>query len=189
LKANTKSKNLKEDKNGYAMAVGGLVALLVAIVVGVLVYWNVSGNMPAMTEQTERFTGYTVATKTGAVWSATGSNASYQNITLNYVPNGASNSSITLVCYNATGGETSAPAVTINNRQITIPASPSNVIGTPLTYSQINVTYTPKIYDDSAYTNTQATTVFNLLPIIAIVVVGGILIGLVVAFGGGGRKR
>jgi len=89
MKAN---RSFREDKNGYARAVGGLVALLITIIVGILVYWQISGG------------------------------------------------------------------ITLNND--TANTSRDNV-------------------------NTTATTTFNLLPIIAIVVVGGILIGLVIAFGGG----
>jgi len=85
-------RKLLGNKHGYARAVGGLVALLITIIVGILVYWQISG-------------GITLTTDTA--------NTSRDNV------------------------------------------------------------------------NTTATTVFQLLPIIAIVVVGGILIGLVIAFGGG----
>jgi len=92
MKANKTIRGLKENKSGYAQAVGGLVALLIIIIVGIMVYWSISG-------------GITLTSDTA--------NTSRDNV------------------------------------------------------------------------NTTATTVFNLLPIIAIVVVGGILIGLVIAFGGG----
>ena len=90
MKANMKFRELKDDNKGYAKAVGGLVALLITIIVGILVYWQISG-------------GITLTSDTA--------NTSRDNV------------------------------------------------------------------------NTTATTVFQLLPIIAIVVVGMILIGLVVKFG------
>lgn len=94
MKSNQSNK-LKADEHGYAAAVGGLVALLVTIIVGILVYWQISGSITLTTDA---------------------ANTSRDNV------------------------------------------------------------------------NTTASTVFSLLPIIAIVVVGGILIGIVMAFGGGRRK-
>jgi len=85
-------RKLLKNKHGYARAVGGLVALLITIIVGILVYWQISGSITLTTDT---------------------ANTSRDNV------------------------------------------------------------------------NSTATTVFQLLPIIAIVVVGGILIGLVIAFGGG----
>ena len=92
MKAN---KKFVENKDGYARAIGGLVALLITIIVGIMVYWQISGSL-------------------------------------------------------------------------TLPNDTANT-------SRDNV-------------NTTAGTVFNLLPIVAIVIVGGILIGLVIAFGGGGKQ-
>ena len=92
------AEGLKKSDNAYARMVGGLVALLITIIVGILVYWQISG-------------GITLTSDTA---------------------------------------NTSRDGV-----------------------------------------NTMATTVFGLLPIIAIVVIGSILIGLVIGFGGtsGGRRR
>ena len=92
MKAN---KKFVENEDGYARAIGGLVALLITIIVGIMVYWQISGSL-------------------------------------------------------------------------TLPNDTANT-------SRDNV-------------NTTAGTVFNLLPIVAIVIVGGILIGLVIAFGGGGKQ-
>jgi len=83
-------KKFLKNKAGYAAMVGGLVALLITIIVGILVYWQISGSITLTTDS----------------------------------------------------ANTSRDAV-----------------------------------------NTTAGTVFNLLPIIAIVVIGSIMIGLVVGFG------
>ena len=44
MKANQKFKDIKQDNSGYTKIVGGLVALLLIILVGNLVYWEVSDN-------------------------------------------------------------------------------------------------------------------------------------------------
>ena len=92
MKANKKCLGLVEDKSAYTKIVGGLVALLLMIIIGVLVFWEV-------------------------------------------------NDSITL---------DSAEANTSRNE-----------------------------------TTDMASTVFSLLPIIALVVVASIIIGVIVGFGGG----
>jgi len=182
MKAN-KSTRIKQNNNGYAEIISGLLVLLIAIIIGILIFWSVSPNMPGnVASRTEYFTGYTLPT--GPAHTG-GSNYSAQVITLDYVPNGASNSSVAVVCYNSTGKTTSSPTVTIKNTKITIPAAGSNIATPPLGYDQINVTYTPMIYDDVAVTETNADTVFDLLPIIAIVVIGSIMIGLIIGFGKG----
>jgi len=88
--------DFKKAQGGYAKVVGGLVALLITIIVGILIYWQISGGITLTTD----------------------------------------------------AANTSRDGV-----------------------------------------NTMATTVFGLLPIVAIVVVGGILISLVIGFGGSGRGR
>ena len=102
MKANARFKAIKDDNKAYAKAVGGLVALLIIIIVGIMVYWSISDGIN---------------------------------------PN--------------------------------------------LTYTNSNNASNAQINTSVSGADTTATTIFNLLPIIAIVVVGGILIGLVIAFGGG----
>ena len=92
MKANRIFK-LKDNNSAYARMVGGLVALLITIIIGVLVYWSIS------------------------------------------------------------------PAITLTNDEAN---------------------------DSRNVTDTTASTVFGLLPIIGIVAVGGIMIGVVMRFGGGG---
>lgn len=45
MKANQKIKNLKQDNAGYTKVVGGLVALLLTIIVGVMVFWETSDSI------------------------------------------------------------------------------------------------------------------------------------------------
>lgn len=42
MKANQKFKSLRQDEGGYQKIVAGLVALLLTILIGVMVYWEVS---------------------------------------------------------------------------------------------------------------------------------------------------
>ena len=41
-------KLLKMDENGFAQAVGGVVAILISIIVGILVYYKIVGSMPTL---------------------------------------------------------------------------------------------------------------------------------------------
>jgi len=45
MKANRLVKNLKNDQKGYVKVVGGLVALLLMIIVGIMVYWETSDSI------------------------------------------------------------------------------------------------------------------------------------------------
>lgn len=178
MKANRKLVNDNTAVN--AAMVGGLVAFLIAIIVGVLVFWNISTVTPGTTATvTDTFTGYTLPTGTHHTG---GSNDTAQVVTLTYVPSSTANSSILLVCYNSTAKTQCAPTVTTANTKVTIPAAVAGAL--PLGYDQVNVTYVTKIYTESAGTRTMANTVFALLPIIALVVVASVILGIVVMFGG-----
>jgi len=181
MKANKKV-ILREDDNGYAKMVGGLVALLIAIIIGVMIFWSLSGSMPGSSEQTEYFTGYTLPAGSD---SSGGSNDTATVITLKYVPYSTDNSSIAVVCYNATAETEASPPVTIANRVVTVQSGSGTA--NPPGYSQINVTYTTKFSTEASTTNTMASTVFALLPIIALVVVASIILGIVLMFGSGSK--
>ena len=45
MKANQKIKQLQDNNKGYVKVVGGLVALLLMIIVGILVYWETSDSI------------------------------------------------------------------------------------------------------------------------------------------------
>ena len=45
MKANQKLKQLSNNKSGYVKVVGGLVALLLMIIVGIMVYWETSDSI------------------------------------------------------------------------------------------------------------------------------------------------
>ena len=175
MKANRTSRGL--DNNAYAKVVGGLVALLITIIIAVLVYWSASPNIVSSDTQSQQFTGYTLPVG-GA---SQGSNSSAWSVTITLIPNGAG--SVNVTCNNATSGTSSYPTFTLAHRTISVGA------GVADGFSRVNVSYTTKASADASGTNTMATTVFGLLPIIAVVVIGSILIGLVIVFGGTGRGR
>lgn len=70
MKANQKFRSFKEDTSGFAKIMGGLVALLVAILVGVLVFWElndgldytINGEMPGNPRATANSTNTTAGT-------------------------------------------------------------------------------------------------------------------------------
>jgi len=45
MKANKAFKKIKNDKSAYVKVVGGLVALLLMIIVGILVFWETSDSI------------------------------------------------------------------------------------------------------------------------------------------------
>lgn len=45
MKANVKPKTFKKDNSGYLKVVGGLVALLIMIIIGILVFWEVNDSI------------------------------------------------------------------------------------------------------------------------------------------------
>lgn len=51
MKANCKAKGIVENKQAYTRVVGGLVALLLTIIIGVLVFWEVNDSITLDTAQ------------------------------------------------------------------------------------------------------------------------------------------
>jgi cobalamin biosynthesis Mg chelatase CobN len=189
MKANKKQLNKNSEAAINMQVAITIVGLLLAIVIGVMVYFNTIDNITEFAQTTEYFTGYTLPTDSAHTG---GSNASVQHITLENSPYSTSNSTITVICYNATGATTSSPPVTINHKTITIPAASSHAGTTtsavPKGYSQINVTYTSKIARaQSTDVTPMASTVFTLAPIIALVVIAAIVLVVVLGFGKGRR--
>jgi hypothetical protein len=45
MKSNMKAKAFKKDDSGYLKVVGGLVALLIMIIIGILVFWEVNDSI------------------------------------------------------------------------------------------------------------------------------------------------
>lgn len=170
MKANQKVRDsFVEDKSAYTKVVGGIVALLLTIVIGVMIYYEVSGGIADFSEQTETFTGYTVEYPGSAT-----------TVTLANSPTSTSTCNVTL--YNATTPAEQYPAYALSGKQITI------AVGVAVNFTQVNVTYTGHASTDAALTTTMAGTIFVLLPIIALVIVAAIILGIVLGFGGSGKS-
>jgi len=177
MKANRK---IRLDKSGatHLESVVIVVGLLIAIVISVLVYFEVVDSVDQFAEVTETFDGYTRYDFS----ASTGSNYTGVTITLSNSPNSASDTNVT--CWNESGGTVveTFPAFTVNHETVNIGG------GAASNFTQVNVTYTGHAAAAEADDITpMAQTVFTLLPIIALVVVAAIIIGIVVFFGGGRR--
>lgn len=178
MKANQKTKLKKNDK-AYIEVIGGLVALLITIIIGLMIYFEVSTGVTSFDEDTlETFTGYT--RYASAAGTQTGSNFTGISITLRNSPINAANTNVT--CWNeSTAQQHSYPTFSVNHRTVSFAG------GAASNFTQVNVTYDTNIAVQEADTSAQAGTVFGLMPIIALVVVAAILLGVVLAFGGGKR--
>lgn len=167
MKANQKTR-FTSDNQGYVQVIAGIVALLIAIIIGVMVYFEVTDSVSEFGEVAETFTGY----------SAT-DNASAWNVNLLNSPVNTNNCNVT--CYNSTGTSESYPTFTLNLRTVSVAADAADE------FSQVNVTYTSNIANTEAGATSMASTVFGLLPLIALVVIAAIILGVVLAFGKGGK--
>lgn len=181
MKANKKF--VLDNKGAFtSQSVIILVGLLIAIVIGVLVYYEVS-DIDDFNERTETFTGYT-AGDAGA--NPAGSNNTATTVNLTNSPLGTAQVNVT--CYNAShsaAAETglSYPTFTVNHKSVYMAPEAADP------FTQINVTYTSRAGTAEADDITpMAGTVFELLPLIALVVVAAVILGLIIGFGGGRRR-
>jgi len=178
MKANKRAL-LPDTKAQNTAMVGTIITLLIAIIVGILVFWNISGTLPLSSTQTETttsdITGTAFTLPTGP--ASQGSNSSAWAVQTLYVPSSAS--AVNVTCYNSTGTSESWPTFTLANRRIDVTA------GTADGFNQVNLSYTTKFASEKTGTETMATTVFALLPIIALVVVASIILAIVMMFGKG----
>jgi hypothetical protein len=172
MKANQKIKSLSSDNSGDTKVIGGLVALLLTIIVCVMVYFEVTTSIDQLdATTTETFSGYTLST----------SNESAITLELDNSPVNSANTNVT--CYNSTGHTESYPTFSLNMEVVSFAAESSSE------FSQINVTYTTHTSAIASDDITpMATTVFSLLPIIALVVVAAVILGVILGFGGGSKQ-
>ena len=165
MKANKKTR-LKDNNKGYVRVVGTIVAFLLMVIVAVLIYWETQGSIDQFGEVVETFTGYTY-TDNGTAWS----------VELDNSPIGTSDTNVT--CCNVTTGDESYPAFTLHHRTIGVAADAADY------FTQVNVTYTSNMANSEDSTSDMASTIFDLLPIIALAVVAVIIIGVIMGLGSG----
>jgi len=176
MKANKKA--LIPNNKANTQVIGGLVALLASIIIGVMVFYSITGNLPQSSTQTETTTtdiaGTAFTLPTGP--SSQGSNSSAWAVQTLYTP--ASASAVNVTCYNSTGNsESYAETFTLSSRRVDVGA------GAVDGFNQVNLSYTTKFASEKTGTETMANTVFSLLPIVALVAVASVILGVVVMFG------
>ena len=170
MKANKKFKSITGNVDAYTKVVGGIVALLLTIVIGVMIYYEVSDGVADFSAKIERFTGYTLLTSNNSDWT----------VTLTNSPTSTGNCNVT--CYNSTANSNSYPTFTLNHKVVSVGADSADQ------FSQVNVTYTGHASTDEDSTTSMAGTVFVLLPIVALVIVAAVILGVVIGFGGSGKS-
>jgi len=178
MKANSKSK-LTNDNTAYVKVVGGLVALLLMIIIGVMVYWETQGSIEGFGSVTE----YITSDSDGNTFVLTTSNGTGELLELEY----SINSVTTLTCYNSSNGSTYTLSTegtnyNTNGKFLQIEAGQGDE------FNQVNVTYVPNMGAGEDSTSDMASTIFSLLPIIALAVVAAIIIGLIIGFGGSSKR-
>ena len=158
-------KSLRRNNQGYQKIVAALVALLLTILIGIMVYWEVSESVDMTADTSETFTGYSAAT-----------NATAWTVDLSEHPTGATDTNVT--CYNSTSKAESYPAFTVSSRTVSVAGDAADE------FDQVNVTYTSTQAEVADGIDTMSSTVFDLLPLVALVVVAGIILAVVLGFGG-----
>jgi len=175
MKANKKTK-LYYDNHGYTKIVGGLVALMLMIIVGIMVFWETRDSIDGFDEVTETIT----SEGDGTAFSALVTNGTAWTVELGNSPLNTGNTNIT--CYNSTSGDESFPTFTLSHKIVSVAADAADY------FDQVNATYTSNMASSEDDTSSLAATVFDLLPIIALAVVASIIIGVIIGFGGSGKK-
>lgn len=156
--------------NNIGVTIGAIISLLVAVTIGLMIYYNLAGTgeYPSITE---RYTGLT--------------NTSDITKTLSYTPNSASDFSGTY--YNkATTAWATLPSglFSRSGNSLTLLTNTGTPWGEALNMSKVNVTYytpTGAVMRDNV--NPVASTVFTLAPLVAIVLIAGIVLAIVTRFG------
>jgi len=170
MKANRKFKSFTQDTGGYQKIIAALVALLLTILIGIMVYWEVSESIDMTADTVETFTGYSAS-----------ANATAWTVDLEEHPTGTSATNVT--CYNSTSKNESYPAFTLSSRTISVAGDAADE------FSQVNVTYTSTGAEAADGVDSMSSTVFDLLPLIALVVIAGIILAIVLGFGGDGKGK
>jgi len=181
LKANQRIKTLTTNDVAYQKIIGGIVALLLTIIVGVMVYWETQSSIDGFETQTETFTEDMDGTTFTRYDGTTGSNYTGVTVKLDNSPGTVSS----VIAWNGTGSSVAQQTVTATT-QYTLSHRQLSIVADQLTnFTQLNVTYSSNMDSSEDDISDMATTVFNLAPIIALVIIAGIILGVVLGFGSG----
>ena len=168
--------------------VSTVVVVLLAIIIGVMVYYTIA-NTTALSEQTSGNTSVT----------------HWQNITINLDDYPDSATEVFIVWHNGTqehdtGGDpwnalpmgtngTSSQNWTLNSDKTIFLKLTDNTTGAVHGIDAVNITYNSSAaVAKRDNINPMAVTTFGLLPIVVFVMVAAIVMGVVIAFGGGKRR-
>jgi len=190
MKGNQKFK-YDETASVNAKAVSGLIALLLTIIISVLIYFSVSST-DIFIDDAESFTGY--SRYDGA--AQTGSN--YTGITITLADTPINDASINITFRNVSSYEATDTHHTIHEDNEFYPQGPGtgwnrshrSIVITPhqrtiTNFTMVNISYsTGSAQLERTVITPMAVTVFNLAPLIALVVVASIILGIIVGFGG-----
>jgi len=172
-------------RNDIQKVVVGIIALLLAIIIGIMVYWETASIDQYDDSFTETFTSDKDGTSFSQWDGTTGSNYTGVTIELDYSIYSISN----ITCWNASGGSNQLVEQTPSSSQHGYNGKYINIDADTLTnFTQINVTYTSNIANTESGASDMANTVFGIAPIIALVIVAGVLIAVIFTLGSGGRK-
>ena len=171
--------------NQYQKVVVGIVALLLAVIIGIMVYWETASIDQYADSTSETFTSDSDGTTFTRYTTLAGSNYTGEVIEL-----GNSASSITnITCWNESGTtvvesylETEGTHYSVNGKYLTIIGDQAS------NFTQVNVTYVSNIADTESDASDMAGTVFGLAPILALIIVASVLITVIFTLGKGGRK-
>lgn len=169
--------------NNYGATLGMIIALLVAIIIGVLIYYEMEESA-AFSGNSESFS----ADRNGTAFSSKGAAINIVNVSLQDPIEDRDTSHVNVTIYNSTTIWNTGfdPA---DNCTLTTPKL-LQIEATNWKFSSVRVHYNDTIaytVDDSV--NPQAQSVFTLAPIIAIVVIAGIILSMVILFGSGGKQE
>ena len=171
--------------NQYSKVVVGIVALLLAVIIGIMVYWETASIDQYEDSSLETFTSDSDGNTFTRYSGTAGSNYTGEVIELANSANSVTN----ITCWNESGGsedesylETEGTHYTVNGKYLTLVGDQAS------NFTQVNVTYVSNIASTESGASDMASTVFSLVPIIALIVVASILIGVIYTLGSGGRK-
>jgi len=172
-----------EKETSYAQLVFVIVALLVGIGVSAIVLFEI---MEAPDSLADSVTEYITQDSDGNSFTrydrdgATGSNLTGELILLSYNPSSITN----ITCYNASGTEEVESYLTVLNTDYSLNRAYLDILaGRADNFTQVNVTYVPLAGVVGGDVRDMGATVFELTPIIALVLVATVIIGIVVMMG------
>ena len=167
----------------YTRLVVVIVTLLVGIGVSAIVLFEI---MEAPDSLADSVTEYITQDSDGNAFTrydrdgATGSNLTGEELKLSYNPSSITN----ITCYNASGTEEVESYLSVLNTDYSINRALLDILpGRADNFTQVNITYVPLSGVVGGDVRDMGGTVFELAPIIALVIAAATIIGIVVMMG------